>query len=332
MFGWSRGFVVFRTIVYWGEDHRTLTVVPYTSPDGLTWTEGQPLDVAGLYPELKMLGIADGPSGMLAYGLSPKAGPCGPSPYDAMWRSTDGLSWRRVDNENHFTSIGGGSSGFVGLANDSTVWISGDGLAWRKTDLGAAAKDIEIVGVTAFAKGFVVAGAVPLPTDGWCQETKAPSLWWSRDGKAWSQEALSPAPTGERVWIQRMDDDAVLAISGEYGAPQTYRAWTSTDGRTWTLDPDSPVLNSVLLYSVQLTNGRYGLLVSAMDEENGQYPVGQGNLWGFQANLRLVALPQSGDVPPAELVNGDFAALGPTGLLVPNKDGTRFWLGAPTAD
>ena len=50
VFGWSRGFVVFReTAVMTADDNsKSIAIVPYVSADGLTWTKGQPLDVKGL--------------------------------------------------------------------------------------------------------------------------------------------------------------------------------------------------------------------------------------------------------------------------------------------
>jgi hypothetical protein len=49
---------------------------------------------------------------------------------------------------------------------------------------------------------------------------------------------------------------------------------------------------------------------------------------GFDANLTLKVLKQTGPVP---WIDQRQIVIGPTGLLV-TEDGTRFWLGVPSAD
>ena len=323
-YGWSKGFVVFRTIgVITGDElSKSIAIVPYVSTDGLTWTKGQPLDVTGLDAWEIVAGVVEGPAGILAYGHGELATCGGPTHYNRLWVSKDGLSWSRID-KGGFTYIDAGSSGYVATDYSSNIWVSADGVAWKAVNMAkAGTKGILVDGVTAFARGFVVAASVPVPSEGCGTATapKTPSLWWSQDGGTWSRDALSPVLVGSQAsaGVKRISDNALLSIGSTWGTSETSRAWTSTDGRVWTVDPDPQVLTNDLL-----TNGAYGLLVSS--PENGNMSV-----WGFDGDQRLVALPQTGDLPTAPLNDGNRPVLGSAGLLVPSTDGTRFWVGTPT--
>ncbi len=324
VFGWSNGFVVFRetAVMTADDDSKSIAIVPYVSADGLTWTKGQPLDVKGLDAWEVVAGLVEGPAGILAYGHGELATCGGPTTYNSLWLSKDGLSWSRIDKST-YTYIDAGSSGYVATDYSSDIWVSTDGVAWKTVNMATAGtKGILVDGATAFAGGFVVAASVPVPAEGCGTGTspKTPSLWWSRDGSTWSRDALSPALTGSQASasVQRINDNTLLAVGTTWGKVETSRAWTSTDGRVWTSDPDPQVFSNNLL-----TNGAYGLLVS--NPENGKVSV-----WGFNRDQRLVALPQTGDLPTAPLTDGNLPVLGSAGLMVPNTDGTRFWLGTPT--
>jgi hypothetical protein len=324
VFGWSDGFVVFRETAVMTADSnsKSIEIVPYVSADGLTWTKGQALDVKGLDAWEVVAGLVEGPAGILAYGHGELATCSGPTHYNSLWLSKDGLSWSRIDT-NAYTYIDGGSSGYVATDYSSDIWVSTDGVTWKTVDMATAGtKGILVDGATAFGGGFVVAASVPVPAEGCGTGTspKTPSLWWSRDGSAWSRDALSPALTGSQASasVRRINDNALLAVGTTWGKVETSRAWTSTDGRVWTIDPDSQVLSNN-----PLTNGSYGLLVS--------YPAnGKVSVWGFNRALRLVALPQTGDLPTSPLMDGNAPVLGSAGLIVASTDGTRFWLGTPT--
>ncbi len=324
VFGWSKGFVVFReTSVMTADDNsKSIAIVPYVSADGLTWTRGQPLDVKNLDAWEVVAGLVEGPAGILAYGHGELATCGGPTQYNTLWLSKDGLSWSRIDKST-YTYIDAGSSGYVATDFSSNIWISTDGVAWKTVNMATAGtKGILVDGATAFAGGFVVAASVPVPAEG-CgtgSAPKTPSLWWSRDGSKWSRDALSPQLTGSQASasVQRISDNALLAVGTTWGKVVTSRAWTSADGRVWTPDPDAQVLDNNLL-----TNGTYGLLFSNPDS-------GKVSIWGFNSDLRLVALPQTGDLPTAPFTDGNRPVLGSAGLIVPSTDGTRFWLGIPT--
>ena len=327
VFGWSKGFVVFRTtaVMTADGDSKSIAIVPYVSADGLTWTKGQPLDVKGLDALGGRGGARRGTGG------DPGLRPRGAGNVRRADDATTSCGCPRTacrgaaSTQNAYTYIDAGSSGYVATDYSSNIWISTDGVAWKAVNMATAGtKGILVDGATAFAGGFVVAASVPVPAEG-CgtgSAPKTPSLWWSRDGRTWSRDALNPALTGSQASasVQRINDNALLAIGMTWGKVETSRAWTSSDGRAWTSDPDSQVLDGS---NRLLTNGTYGLLVSSPDN-------GKVSVWGFNRELRLVALPQTGDLPTAPLTDGNRPVLGSAGLIVSSTDGTRFWLGTPT--
>ena len=94
----------------------------WTSPDGAAWTKvaGDPSlnhsggDVAGW---AMMVDVAATDAGLVAVGRdSWDPGPLGWSRFSAVWRSVDGLSWRRTDE-----------AGELGVANMQSVTDTGDG-------------------------------------------------------------------------------------------------------------------------------------------------------------------------------------------------------------
>jgi len=141
----------------------------------------------------------------------------------------------------------------------------------------------------------VVAASVPVPRGGMRDRnvSQDASLWWSRDGSTWSRDALSPALTGSTGFAQRPAHQ------------RQYRFWRSAT--TWArsrragLGPQPTAgldirSGSAGFSNNLLTNGAYGLLVS--NPENGKVSV-----WGFNRIRRLVALPQTGDLPTAPLTD-----------------------------
>jgi len=103
VYGWSRGYVGFRTAID-QIPSTSLTMVSTFSADGLHWTTGRPMDVAGLESWVDITQVVEGPSGLLAVGRYPGAACGGPSTIDALWTSTDGLTWSLVRPSADFAS------------------------------------------------------------------------------------------------------------------------------------------------------------------------------------------------------------------------------------
>ena len=331
IFGWSKGYLAFRTGTTgpgsWA------TGVAY-SADGVRWIDAGQLDMTAIGIGY----VVEGPAGLLAVadGISACGGP---QNVLGIWRSTDGITWQKIDIAATFggdslSTIAAGSAGYIatgftgGDFPKPAVWTSADGQTWRNVDLEAATfAGIEIQNATAFAGGYVLAGSVFSPNGNGCgsEPYVTPSLWWSADGRAWSRDTVPGTRAGTTAYMNvwRISDRALLAT--EYSATDTtttQASWTSTDGRTWKPLPSAQY--------VSMTNGQRGLIVNA-PTQTGDGPI---EVLAFASDLSVHRLTEAGDVPD-EKVWADYTlepsiAFGPTGLIVANAAGD-FWVGAPVA-
>ena len=331
VFGWSRGYVGFRTVIEQGSS-LSVTMVPAFSADGLHWTTGRPMEVEGLESVVDITQVVEGPSGLLAVGRYPGAACGGPATIDALWTSTDGLAWSLVHPSAAFASsraywVEGGSTGYIasGILKDGTtqaVWLSADGRSWRQIPLTGPTFDKFVLdGATNFAGSYIVSGAV-LKDSGCGQTWATPSLWWSADGTSWTRSELPGAATANDASITttKVSDHALVAV-----ASPSRQVWVSYDGRQW-----KPVASpSGLLGDGIMTDGRRGLLVvepgPAADSPPTVATVGD--------DLTVKTLSQTGDVPiySAAVSPIWLAALGPTGVVILSADGLDLWLGVPAA-
>lgn len=344
VFGWSRGYVGFRTAITQtlsdaGLGSEKFVMVSTASPDGLHWTSGKALGAGedtGSW--VFMSAVVEGPAGLLAVGRNP-AGTCGgPATVGAMWTSPDGLTWTRVQPPSDFAAasvytVDAGSAGYIatGTLKDGVtpaVWVSADGRSWRRTTLPKPASgSILVDGATAFAGGYVISGAQRLDI-GCGMSEFVPSLWWSSDGKSWTSGNLSGAmPAGDAwVTVNRISDHALMAIAQGWdatGLVSSQQIWFTGDGQTWKL-VKSP---SGLLNANVLTNGQRGLM--AVHQTNGYGPPTVATV---NDDLTVTILSQSGDGPvDSDTSNQWMSAFGPTGVVILSVDGLNLWLGVPTA-
>jgi hypothetical protein len=298
------------------------------------------MDVEGLMKDaVYVTQVVEGPSGLLAIGHYPPATCGGPPTVVALWTSTDGLTWARVQLTAQFGSasvytVDGGSIGYIasGTLKDGVtqaLWVSTEGGSWRQVPLPKATfGQVVMDGATGFAAGYVVSGAV-LGDEG-CggPSLLTASLWWSANGTNWTRSKLTGATPATDAWmaVRRISDHALMAIATEWDATaqlSTQLVWATADGRTWKLVA-SP---SSLLGGGVITNGQRGLVVAAPSDNSGPpivAPVGD--------DLTVTTLSQTGDGPVAsDQSTGWVAALGPTGVVILSSDGLDLWLGVPTA-
>lgn len=345
LFGWSGGFIDFV------HKQGTTNIVPWYSADGLTWHAAKALDSTGLKTDFgpdyvaRISSFAEGPAGIVATGyLQPLGIACGPSEYpvQAIWNSVDGgATWSRMSVTAAFPKgsiyrISGGSAGYIArgtLGDKVAMWVSGDARTWKQADLSAStfAKTYLTTGV-AFSGGYVLAGTTAAGTGGCGGSDESVkftgALWHSSDGKSWTRDTLPGAPVGDWAWmdVQRLSDHVLYATETaetdngpDVVATDTYAAWTSKDGKTWTKVAAGPPLTDSNVYS----NGQYGVVVS--------WPYGDEtahvSVWAFSAALHPVQLTQRGDAPLQQPWLA--GAMGPTGFLAVTADGTHFWLGVP---
>jgi hypothetical protein len=339
MAGWSRGYAAIRTTNMAATDSspEASAIIPSESADGLHWTDGKPLDISD-FDFYEWVGdIVEGPAGLLAVGYRTGIACGGPDAVNGIWMSKDGISWRRTSMAGFgggtVHQIDAGSSGYIATGHGTGsnpaayVWTSHDGLNWAGTNVDAAAyKGLQLTNATAFAGGFVMAGANPDPKPEGCGSgTVTPSLWWSPDGKTWTRDIVAGTTSGSSASfsVSRISDHMLVAHESSTKAgsnSSTEAAWTSTDGRTWKQDEDRVMIDNTVV-----TYGPRGLVMSTRID---QKPL---DIWDIRADLTLGKLTQTGDIPTEALADGGSVAFGPRGVVVARWDGTQFWIGVPAA-
>jgi hypothetical protein len=360
LMGSSKGYLE----VLWDPRKRTLT--PWFSPDGLRWKAGQRFNTSAwtaylnnwtrqLQPNTAdnspddcmflATTFEEDPQTLLLRGYVLCGEACSPGPGvdtspQAAWVSSDGIHWTPATIPDEIGAISGGPSGFVALRFDgskASLWKSQDGRAWVKGALPPAvlASGASVGGPVAIAGGFVLPGVVVVKTGhvvtgAGCSGSENQSkfqaaLWWSTDGTTWTRDNLSGAnPTYDDiyVWLARIDDHTVVAIESTDNAPIE---WVSGDGRSWTPINDPPVADA--------GNGNLGEVIAGRDRGLVYvWNYGSGvTLSVFNDKLALVTLNQTGELPLWDDSYDDIKmVMGPTGVLA-TDDGTRFWIGVPTA-
>jgi hypothetical protein len=340
IFGWSGGYVGFRSLVPM-TDAEGSVVVATSAADGLHWAAGRSVDTSGLVLFGGVAQVVEGPAGLLAVGR-PQAMACGgPARVDALWTSTDGVVWARVPFAGNFGSatiytVDAGSTGYIatGASPDGAtqfVWLSHDGWSWHEANPSKSTFGKALVqGATNFAGGYVIAGAVPGDEGCGGYQTLTPSLWWSVDGAQWIQSKLTGAAPAAESWmtVTRINDHCLMAVATESSpSPQVtsvsvQKVWVTTDGQTWSLVM-SP---SPLLGSTVLTNGQRGVVVLTPTDNKGPATIASvGN------DLAVSPVSQSGDGPTYSDTSPWWRfAMGPGGVVAFSDDGTDLRVGAAT--
>ncbi len=360
---WSGGYVEF----LWNPKSRALT--PWVSADGLTWSSGSTIDISvwnswfksydrGLNAAeradcvFEVIQFQEGPDSLLIRGQVDCGRMCGAtSPGltpETMWSSSDAKSWTPIDMPSVFGAggigpISGGSSGFVALGTaylKQSIWTSSDGRNWQ---LGALPAPALTTGSWAydpvsFAGGYVLPGTILkskgrefFPYQGpflGCGVVEPDTsiyqvaLWWSPDGTTWSPEDLSgtrAGPSTISMNVYRIDDHMLVAQEWSPDTGSGFLAsWVSTDGKTWNLVKGFPQLFLQPILAGRSCGLGWGWAAS----DNSSL-----TLIAQDDKLKLVTLKQIGDLP---WWDNPYVALGPTGLLA-TDDGSRFWIGVPTA-
>ena len=362
---WSRGYIEFM----WDPYKRTL--LPYGSSDGLRWLAGPALDISAWTADLKrwdsnppdmgstidddptdcefqVSQFQEGPASLLMVGYVEcwTAG-CGSVPFftrDAMWTSDESGIWNAVDLATAFPGgnfgiISGSSKGFITLTEANArpaLLTSADGRTWTPGTLPAAVltKGSTVSVPEAFAGGYVLPGVIMEKAGyqssgtggggcagGWGATNTSlyqAALWFSPDGTSWTRDALigtTASYNGVAITVGKLDEHTLVADEEINGVDLE---WVSLDGHTWT-GLKSDALPGSLIY------GRSRSLFEVAPNDPG---LSAPAFCVLGANFQSVQLRQSGDAPWWGSILQK--ALGPTGLLV-TIDGSRFWMGLPTA-
>ena len=254
----------------------------------------------------------------------------------SLWRSSDGLSWRRLPDSPAFTepksgwfdSIASGAQGgssllvAVGAANngdlsafDAAAWTSTDGISWRRATVDRAA-DAAMNDVTTTPEGFVAVGINGHPSGGTQMiGSQGAAAWTSRDGSHWSRVPTVPAFAGAEMTRVVAVGSTLIAVgvdiptgSGTADPP----IWSSTDGLQWArASVDVPrAVGSWWVNGIAWTGSRF---VAIGGEELGVrrfvWISREGRSWD---RLNLALPPPN----PSGLYVRDVASLGSTMVMV----------------
>ncbi len=208
--------------------------VALTSEDGRSWTEAAVEDGSGA----QMHAIAETPLGLLAVGRSAVNEPV-PTIVGAVWRSSDGRRWERMDvpDASGRTFLGVAALGertvlvagksFVDgpLAFGLEAWATIDGRSWIKNE---AVDNVTFTQLVAAHPGLVALGSD-------CVETCGPLpdvfVWRSVAGLGWSPDAM--ATVFEGAAIHRIVPwGGGLVGTGTVGVAENLRAavWFDANG------------------------------------------------------------------------------------------------------
>jgi len=225
------------------DDTSSYQPVVWLSPNGTDWTrvfEGEPVDpgeLVGDGPSIQS--VAEGPDGLVVgvgHTMNENS-----ERVAAVWMSTDGQSWERVDptqpgfdGPSVMYDVAWGSGGFIATGSaggvEAAIWTSPDGYAWSRLDLSVEPFDsiATLASVAALESGYVAGGphAFEDMRGGWM------TLWTSVDGKVWDR--VQTTGPGHVMAIVAAEAGIVVA-GGKWEEDANAAVWVGP-----VLDPASP--------------------------------------------------------------------------------------------
>ena len=245
---WSGGWVVAGVLK--GDDP---ALAVWTSSDGETWAAVESPAFAD--DEERIGGVS--PSAVAASETAIVVGGAAETIDQgaAVWRSTDGLVWQRVqDDELRASSVhdvASDGTGFVGIGTDirsdlrseGVVWRSEDGEEWRRVRspaLGAGGEDVALEAVAYGGGRWWIAGhqLTGDPADV-SSQTAALAMWSSADGETWQREPQGAIPYDldmdvDDVAVLPAGEVVVIGTSTDVSLPHPAAAsWTRAANGTW---------------------------------------------------------------------------------------------------
>jgi hypothetical protein len=183
-----------------------------------------------------------------------------------LWRSTDGVSWRRVHIPDAMGALTAGgvvsghgrlvaifSNKFAGgpdtaYGNGDTVWTSTDGVTWHQSQITG---ESVIDSVTATATGFLLGGE--------SSSHHEPTVWSSSDAMTWTGATVGSGQPGPFVAA-----NSSTSVAFDIATSNSSPMWWSRNAGIWTpasVPPGFP-MDSVPLYPVTLLPAPQGFFAS----------------------------------------------------------------------
>jgi len=310
----------------------------WTSPDGSAWTRLADKDVPFNRSFLAAVRFFNGRFVAAGYAYDKDF-----VRHTAVWTSTDGKQWDRVD-EGAFAAVpvqraatlAAGGLGLVLVATtrdpqgsgDLAVWTSGDGLNWIQApaDPAALGGDGEQEALDWCSKP----GALVLVGDEEVGGVPRPVAWMSADGTHWTKTSVpldgrQQGRANACLWTGQ----GLLAGGRSAGADDDGAFWSSPDGRSWNALPASAALGGTGYQAVYRVERIGSTLVAiGYDSALGQGRVAlwrsvDGHTWSsVRSGTRNIG-SLLGEAPNSSLVIGDsLFVVGSRG------DAAQLWRGS----
>lgn len=343
---WSNGYIAVGQPTTGTDSARTPV---WVSSEGVLWQALDP-DVFG--PSAVVVGVAEGPSGLVALSVQSGANECAPSgdcwtitgPMQ-IWTSPFGTSWSWTSHpgpdlvlprESSNPRLVVGPAGFLAAVPDEWIGgpgqtqaaISADGVTWETLSPGTFPAGFQLGDLYGTSAGYLAVGTQVEPQ----REDKA--ALWSTDGRHWV--ATGPMPTASRagialaaypvIWTTVVGGRDGFIVSGGAEAVQgTQLWWQSGDGQHWQLLSGYPPLGAVPYQVMGAGTQPYGVLLGDGQRMVAVRGGSQAAAWSSADGKTWTKLAISGDVPNEQATT---AALFPGGVLL--SDGTNSWYGRAT--
>lgn len=173
----------------------------------------------------------------------------------AVWRSPDGLTWSRVRDavglaDGRISGVATTSFGIVavGTSGDpgdgrAASWVSNDGEHWARANSQDALIDGAMLSVAPTSTGVVAVGRIG--------SGDRSAAWTSSDGLSWNRapdlasfgSSSTYAPHAEMSDVVATRNGLLAVGWNSSSSNGSAVVWRSTDGLTWTRDPDEPGLS-----------------------------------------------------------------------------------------
>jgi hypothetical protein len=198
----------------------------WRSVDGREWSLVAPGSFGG-QGDQRLLGVAAGPTGLVAVGLDGSSA--------AAWTSPDGSIWTRAPaDEGLFGGPGDQRAEAVTARPDGRGWVvvgsdgQGDGAVWSSVDGTWARVEVEGLGGPGDQLLLdVVAGSSSLVAVG--ADGPSAVAWASTDASVWSRADLGAG----RAAALAGGGSGVVAVGSAPGAGEDAVTWRSADGTAW---------------------------------------------------------------------------------------------------
>jgi hypothetical protein len=263
------------------DDASSADAAAWFSPDGASWTRAPVEDAVGR----TMDQVVATPDGFVAIGEAGYDFHAGFGAGTAIWTSTDGASWTRLEAADapprgtRLRSVLAAPGMFLASAGfehaqgqedqprppvTAGIWRSTDAIHWKPvpgTPLGVG-------DIVAAPGGFLAMGATAL--DAGSGVTNA-VVWASADGQAWVRIPLPrppDVPPGVSFYGGRLvSGPAGLLAFGERDDDFSTVGWSSADGTTWIRLGLTPALKGAQIEQAVLVNG--SILLLGHDQTSG---------------------------------------------------------------